>query len=81
MQDCNDEQFQIASLEFLFMPLIQTWIWSQLLGRPVGQGYMYIPITHPRFATKFLLRSDIKENEIRTQWEFYKSTEDAVYTQ
>ena len=36
------------------------------------------PITHPRFATKILLRSEVKENELRTQWDLYKPTEDSV---
>ena len=38
------------------------------------------PNTHSHFGTKILLRSEVKENDLRTHWELYKHTEDSVYT-
>ena len=56
---------------------MQNSVVSTLILAKIIRSWLY-PITHSRFATKILLRSEVKEHELRTQWDLYKPTEDSV---
>ena len=56
-----------ANSPFSFYSSIARWRWAFVISRDYGgttHGLVNTPITHSRFTTKILLRSEIWENEL-----------------